>query len=235
MLLLMGFASAYVLALDASQMMIWDEAEYASLGRSLANDGAFTITGDANYYRLPVVPMSSAVAQSAFGDRSNFVARLPTPIFAIACLAWIYFVVARVYDGWSALLAVCLLGSFPAFAESTGRLMTEIPFMFFNTDSASTRSFDVLMLPACITGITGIYLEHHVVSSSWASTMTITADTQMARVPRLSHKLRMHIQSKRERERESDRYVCLCLCQCLCLCLCLCLWLYLYLYLILYH
>ena len=137
MLLLMGFASAYVLALDASQMMIWDEAEYASLGRSLANDGAFTITGDANYYRLPVVPMSSAVAQSAFGDRSNFVARLPTPIFAIACLAWIYFVVARVYDGWSALLAVCLLGSFPAFAESTGRLMTEIPFMFFNTMAIS--------------------------------------------------------------------------------------------------
>ena len=112
-------------------MFQWDEAEYATLGRSLLRGDGFSIAGTPNYYRLPVVPAAAAMALALSGGERDAVVLRVTLAFACIALLLVYGFAAAEYGRLTGLAAAALLGMQPAFWESTPFLLTEIPFLAF--------------------------------------------------------------------------------------------------------
>jgi hypothetical protein len=54
--LLIVFVAAYAYTNAAPRMLMWDEAEYASLGRSIARGEGYAISGQPHSLRPPMLP-----------------------------------------------------------------------------------------------------------------------------------------------------------------------------------
>lgn len=126
------FGLLYFWTLNSNGMLIWDEAEYACIARSLLNGEGFQIGEKPNSYRLPVVPLCSMLSQALFGSTSDFAAKIPTPLFAVMGMLIVYLLVKTVSTEFSAICSALFLGMFPDYWTSTSFLLTEIPFMAFN-------------------------------------------------------------------------------------------------------
>ena len=137
LLLLTFFGVVYAGTLGSYGMFMWDEAEYASIARSVLNGDGFSIEGRPNGYRLPVVPLSSAVVQGLIDGHSDVVAKLPILAFALLALFVVYCPVALVHGRLSGLFAAGFLGMFPSFWTSTAQLMTEIPYLAFHAGAVA--------------------------------------------------------------------------------------------------
>jgi 4-amino-4-deoxy-L-arabinose transferase-like glycosyltransferase len=140
-LLLLFFGALYSTTLHAYGMLVWDEAEYASLGRSVVRGEGFTFSGKPNSFRLPLVPLSAAASMLLLHSTEDVIVRLPGLFFSLLALFVVYWCTMTQFDRTTGLVAAALLGLFPSFWCSTPRLLTEIPFMAFFTAAVLFFSF----------------------------------------------------------------------------------------------
>jgi 4-amino-4-deoxy-L-arabinose transferase-like glycosyltransferase len=132
-LLLVAFGFLYATTLSSNRMFRWDEAEYASIGRSITRGEGFAISGVPNALRPPLLPLAVAGAIVIGGNTDDAAVMRPMLVFALLALGVTYFGAAVAYGRMTGMAAATLLGVSPAFWTSTPALMTEIPFMAFFT------------------------------------------------------------------------------------------------------
>ena len=131
LLLVLLLVAAYETATPRAGMFQWDEAEYATLGRSLLRGEGFSIAGEPNYYRLPVVPAGAAIAMGITGSSDDRVVARATLAFAALALVIVYAFARAEHGAAAGVAAAAFLGVQPVFWRSTAFLMTEIPFLAF--------------------------------------------------------------------------------------------------------
>lgn len=113
-------------------MFMWDEAEYASIARSVAQGEGFSISGLPNSLRPPVLPLAGAASMLLWGDPfDDGVLRATGCAFAILVLLCVYGFAAAAFDRVTGLAAAALLGLSPFFWTSAPLFMAEMPFMAF--------------------------------------------------------------------------------------------------------
>ena len=69
--LLLFFGIVYATILDSYGMFMWDEAEYASIARSVAQGQGFAISGHPNPLRPPVLPLAGAASMILAGNSAR--------------------------------------------------------------------------------------------------------------------------------------------------------------------
>ena len=131
--LLLSFAALYATTLHSYGMFMWDEAEYASLGRSVTRGEGFSISGAPNALRPPLLPLAIAAGVRFGHSTEDVVVKLATLPFTLLALWVVYWFAATHYDRATGLTAATLLGIGPTFWTSTALVLTEIPFMAFFT------------------------------------------------------------------------------------------------------
>ena len=132
-LLLAVFGGFCFWNLGAYEMLVWDEAEYACLGRAIAHGEPYAISGVTNKLRPPLLPVSIAASLLLSGHESDAAAKAPSVVFAMLALAIVYALVRRECGRWAALLAASSLAVAPEFVTRAVMLMSETPFLAFYT------------------------------------------------------------------------------------------------------
>lgn len=122
------FGAAYSFTNPPHRMLMWDEAEYASIGRSIARGDGYAMNATPNSLRPPVVPIAAA-AGIAIGGPGDAPLRWVSLTFALFALLTTYWCAARAYGPSTGVVAAVILGLSSAFWRSSGLLLTEIPFM----------------------------------------------------------------------------------------------------------
>lgn len=131
--ILTAFGALDYANLGAYDLLVWDEAEYASIGRSLARGDGYAISGQPQWIRPPVTPAVIAAAILAFGEGSDAAAKALMPLLAIALLVLVYRAVTRLYGRSAGFSASAALAIAPEFATRAVMLLSEIPFLLLYT------------------------------------------------------------------------------------------------------
>jgi 4-amino-4-deoxy-L-arabinose transferase-like glycosyltransferase len=126
---LLAFAALYATSLDAYGMFGWDEAEYATLGRSVARGEGYAISGRANVHRPPGVPLVIAGAIAATGSTADTTLRAVAVGLSLITLLLVYLAVEHVLGPIWSTVAVILLGVMPAFWTRAPMVMTDVAFI----------------------------------------------------------------------------------------------------------
>lgn len=147
LLLLLFFGVLYATTLDAYGMFVWDEAEYAVLGRSVLRGEGFSLDGQPNSFRLPLVPLSAAASMLLLNSSADVIVRLPNLLYSLLALFIVYWCVKTQFDRTTGIVAAAILGLFPTFWRSTPFLLTEIPFLAFFTGAVLFFSFGLYRAP----------------------------------------------------------------------------------------
>ncbi len=128
--LLLGLAGlAYAQSLGAYGMLSWDEAEYASLARSLLRDDRYAICGRPQALRPPLLPLAGAASLWLAGRQDDRILKRASVAWALLALAVVYAAAAAAYDRTTALIAAALLAAAPWFWTSTAQFLSEMPFL----------------------------------------------------------------------------------------------------------
>jgi len=132
--LLLCLGGLYLSGLGGHGMLMWDEAHYAVLGRALASgEGYVEPDGRPERLRPPVLPMAIAGVLRVVPDANDRTVRRVTVAAALLCVLSVYLIVKHEAGSAAAMVAAIALGSAPEFWRLTSYLLTEIPFMLFNT------------------------------------------------------------------------------------------------------
>ncbi len=118
--------------LGAYKMFMWDESEYASIARSVLSDGRYSANNASQTGRLPIYPLSIAVAFALFGV-SYEVTKVPGIMFALLSIFMVYFFVGRCVDKKTAIVSAFLIAATPLFFTLTLNTLTDVTFcaLFF--------------------------------------------------------------------------------------------------------
>jgi 4-amino-4-deoxy-L-arabinose transferase-like glycosyltransferase len=153
--LLALFGILYSFSLNSYGMFLWDEAEYASIGRSVLRGQGFAISGVPNKLRPPILPLAGAATLFLFGEQSDDSALRGTAMgFALLALLCVYSFGAAAYNRTTGLAAAALLGIAPLFWLFVPYFLSEIPFLAFFTAAVWFFYF-------------GIYLDQRFFPWSW--------------------------------------------------------------------
>ena len=133
------FGSVSLWNLDAFEMLIWDEAEYASLGRSIAAGEGYRISDSLNFIRPPLWPARVAAMFAVTGSQTDAAAKVATLLYALVAITIVYWLVRLECGIGPAVVAACCLAIGPEFATGAVMLLSEIPFMALHT--AALASF----------------------------------------------------------------------------------------------
>ena len=144
---MVGLTGVYATGLHAYGMFMWDEAEYASLARSLLHGNGFSVGGEVNYYRLPMLPAMTAIWMALTGREADWILKIVSLVSALGVLGLVYLVVHKLYDLATAVSAALLLAFFPQFWFSVPKLLTEIPFMVWFTGAVFFLYFALYVSP----------------------------------------------------------------------------------------
>jgi 4-amino-4-deoxy-L-arabinose transferase-like glycosyltransferase len=132
--LLVLFGILYSFSLNSYGMFLWDEAEYASIGRSVLQGRGFTVSGVPNKLRPPLLPLAGAAGMFLLGEQSDdSVLRKTACGFALLALLIVYGFAAAAYGRTTGFLAAALLGISPLFWAFVPYFLSEIPFLGFFT------------------------------------------------------------------------------------------------------
>ncbi|WP_161626651.1 ArnT family glycosyltransferase [Desulfatiglans anilini] len=112
-------------------MFMWDEAEYASISRSVLNGEGFSICGQPNPLRPPVLPLAGAAAALLAGNPADHILKVAILLFALGALFIVYLVTSAASNRMTALAAAAFLGMMPAFWQHTSYFLSEVPFLLF--------------------------------------------------------------------------------------------------------
>jgi 4-amino-4-deoxy-L-arabinose transferase-like glycosyltransferase len=131
--LLALFGILYSTALNSYGMFMWDEAEYASIARSVLHGHGFAVSERPNVLRPPILPLTGALSMLLTGGQSDddSVLRATNCGFALLALLCVYGFAVAAFDRISGLVAAFLLGISPFFWTFVPYFMCEIPFMAF--------------------------------------------------------------------------------------------------------
>ncbi len=130
--LLALFGILYSFSVNSYGMFLWDEAEYASIGRSVLRGQAFAVSGVPNSLRPPILPLAGAASMLLFGEQSDdSILRGTACGFALLALLCVYGFAAAAFDRTTGLVAAALLGIAPFFWIFVPLFMCEIPFLAF--------------------------------------------------------------------------------------------------------
>ncbi len=153
--LLALFGILYSLSLNSYGMFWWDEAEYASIGRSVLHGQGFAISGQPNSLRPPVLPLAAAAGMFLFGEQAgDVVLRATAGGFALLALLCVYGFAAAAYGKSTGLVAAALLGLSPFFWIFVPHFLSEVPFLGFFAAAVWFFYF-------------GIYLDQRFFLASW--------------------------------------------------------------------
>jgi hypothetical protein len=130
-LLLASAAGVYATTLSSYGMFMWDEAEYAAIGRSVLRGEGFAISGRANALRPPVLPLAGAAGMWLRGSADDHSAKLATLGLALLALAIVYVTAGAAFDRATALFASFLLATAPGLWTLTPHFLSEVPFLGF--------------------------------------------------------------------------------------------------------
>ncbi|HEV8039654.1 MAG TPA: glycosyltransferase family 39 protein [Bryobacteraceae bacterium] len=132
--LLVLFGILYSFGLNSYGMFLWDEAEYASIGRSVLHGQGFAISGVPNKLRPPILPLAGAAGLFLFGEQSgDLVLRGIAGGFALLALLCVYGFATAGFDRTTGFAAAALLGMSPFFWTYVPYFLSEIPFLLFFT------------------------------------------------------------------------------------------------------
>jgi len=132
-LLIALLAVAWGSVLPARGMLLWDEAEYAVVGRELLRGHGFTINGEANVLRPPVPALVEAAALAVTPSDTDVAARLPALLLTLACIGLTGWALARTVDPATGLAAAACLGAMPFAADLATTALSEPPFLVLFT------------------------------------------------------------------------------------------------------
>jgi 4-amino-4-deoxy-L-arabinose transferase-like glycosyltransferase len=125
-----AFIVLYSQTLGSNGMFMWDEAEYASIGRSLVAGEGFSIDGRPSSLRPPALPLTVAASLIVSGRDSDAAALAPMLFWALLALGAAYWGAWRsTARGSIAVATVALLAPMPLFWLHASRLLSEVPFM----------------------------------------------------------------------------------------------------------
>jgi 4-amino-4-deoxy-L-arabinose transferase-like glycosyltransferase len=124
-------AVTYAHTSGAYGMLMWDEAEYASLARSLWRGEGYAIDGTPHVLRPPLLPLAEATSFWLHGGADDAAVYATTVALALLALLLLYTAAALAYDRATGLAAAALLGSAPWFWTATAGALSEIPFLAF--------------------------------------------------------------------------------------------------------
>ena len=131
LLVLCLFSVLYASTLDSHGLFMWDETEYASIGRSVLDGDGFSIDGHANALRPPLLPLTGSTAILISGSTDDVTLKHMVVLFALLGLGLLYHLVRLAHGEESALLAAIILGLSPSFWQHTSYFLSEIPFLTF--------------------------------------------------------------------------------------------------------
>ncbi len=146
-LLLAVAGLAYGRGLGAYGMLMWDEAEYASLARALARGEGYTVGGRPEALRPPLLPLAGAAAIALAGRADDRVVKAATVALALAALLVVYAAGTRAYDRTTGLVAALLLAAVPWFWTATAQFLSELPLLACFSAAAFAWSFALLRAP----------------------------------------------------------------------------------------
>lgn len=119
----------YARTSGAYGMLVWDEAEYASLARALVRGEGYVISAAPHALRPPLLPLAEAASLWLAGRADDGAVHAATIALALLALLLCYAGAAAVYDRATALVAAVLLGSAPWFWATTANALSEIPLL----------------------------------------------------------------------------------------------------------
>jgi 4-amino-4-deoxy-L-arabinose transferase-like glycosyltransferase len=127
--LLVGSGAVYARTAGAYGMLMWDEAEYASLARALLHGEGYAIGGSPHALRPPLLPLAETAGLWLAGRADDAAVHAVTIALALLALLLIYAGATAVYDRATGFAAAVLLGSAPWFWTTTANALSEIPFL----------------------------------------------------------------------------------------------------------
>ncbi|MEK6954496.1 MAG: glycosyltransferase family 39 protein [Candidatus Micrarchaeota archaeon] len=124
------FLSLYAVSGNAAYW--WDEAEYGILSRSMTQNGYFGFFGGPSY-RPPMLPVYIAILRGLVGELAWI---LIIPLFSALSAGAIFILSRKLFGETAAVIASILMLSSSLYIFYSGRLLTEVPGIFFSALSA---------------------------------------------------------------------------------------------------
>lgn len=125
-LLLVAFAYFFFSSLDSHGGLMWDEAEYANLGRDIQLRRDY-----GSHFRPPILPLAVAAVLSVEPRPSDATLKIPNAIAGLLGLSLLYTFLSKERDQTTGLVGAACLGAMPAYWIHTTFLLSEIPFLIF--------------------------------------------------------------------------------------------------------
>jgi hypothetical protein len=133
--LLIGFYGfIYFSHIEAYDSLMFDEAGYATMGRTLALEHYYgvDVLGTPESYRPPLFPMMIAASFLLFGV-SYTMAKVPVILSALALLATVYVLVRKIWGRRTALFAAAMIGAIPLTLNYVVNVLADVPSALFYT------------------------------------------------------------------------------------------------------
>lgn len=127
-ILLLGFTYLYIATLGSHGGFMWDEAEYANLGRDIATGETY-----GSNFRPPMVPLAVASALKISEQADDATIKVPIALFGVLTLAVVYFILNKNFDPGVGIASAGFLALAPGYWVHTSFLLSEIPFILFFT------------------------------------------------------------------------------------------------------
>ena len=124
--MVLGFAFLFLSSLGSHGGLMWDEAEYANLGRDIRLGREY-----GSHFRPPVLPLAVAAAMAVSGGEADRVMKVPVAVAGLMGLALLYGFLSREFDRATAIVGAGCLGAMPGYWIHTSFLLSEVPFLVF--------------------------------------------------------------------------------------------------------
>jgi len=131
LILVLATGIAYGLTLDSHGMFMWDEAEYASLSRSISEGDGFSISGHPNSLRPPLLPLSGVLSATLGGGFDDVALKSSVWLFSLLGLVAIYLLGSKLWDRRVATISCAILAFTPEFWSQSSFFLSEAPFSLF--------------------------------------------------------------------------------------------------------
>jgi 4-amino-4-deoxy-L-arabinose transferase-like glycosyltransferase len=126
------FAMLFFSTLDSHRGLMWDEAEYANLGRDIQLGRDY-----ASGFRPPLIPLAVAATLTISNRSDDHIVKIPIALAGLIGLALVYLFLCREFDSATGVMGAGCLGAMPAYWIHTSYLLTEVPFLVFSPERAS--------------------------------------------------------------------------------------------------
>jgi len=118
---------------------MWDEAEYASLARSISDGDGYSISGHSNALRPPLLPLSGSVAAFVGGGFTDVTLKKAIWLWSLLGVMAVYLLGSKLLDKRVAVFSCAILAFTPEFWSQSSYFLSEAPFSLFF--SATILSF----------------------------------------------------------------------------------------------